>query len=94
MDANLRLYDEQVRKTLDLQKYNDNKLIDLEKSLQAKRQDLIAIQKETSAIKGDIQDQTTEVQALKSDIDIIASDNANLQKIISQAYEHNVQLSS
>ena len=54
MDANLRLYDEQVRQTLDLQKYNDNKLIDLEKSLQAKRQDLIAIQKETSAIKGDI----------------------------------------
>lgn len=45
-------------------------------------------------IKVDISDQTNEVQALKSDIDIIASDVANLKSIISTSSDLNIQLSN
>lgn len=45
-------------------------------------------------IKADISDQTNEVQALKSDIDIIASDVANLKSIISTSSDLNIQLSN
>ena len=64
---------------MDLQANTDQRLQNIEYTLQQKRIQLLDVQKETAAVKAEIADQTQELQALKSDIEIIASDNVKIQ---------------
>ena len=79
---------------MDLQANTDQRLQNIEYTLQQKRIQLLDVQKETAAVKAEIADQTQELQALKSDIEIIASDNVKIQQILSETYELNTQISS
>ena len=74
---------------MDLQANTDQRLQNIEYTLQQKRIQLLDVQKETAAVKAEIADQTQELQALKSDIEIIASDNVKIQQILSETYELN-----